>query len=199
MIWQKRNGMQVNKRLTIPTVEEVLAFGESIGVSGVTIAPGYEQWWNVLHEIGHFAVKPDGYIALWREHGGMGVPYMNWFAKNGIIKPDDPTPDEWGTRAWCLKALELKGWVSPLQCGRWSTNDWDFRQRNNPYLWMKNQVTSRSHKFYKNGFDQLTAVGIDFERGILRPTKELVTVAWQPVLGWQPRQVAKVESSMCLN
>lgn len=64
VIWQKRNGMQANKRLTIPTVEEVLAFGNSIGVSGVTIAPGYEQWWNVLHEIGHFAVKPDGYIAL---------------------------------------------------------------------------------------------------------------------------------------
>lgn len=36
--------MEEKKRLTIPTVEEVLEFGYSIGVTGVMIAPGYEQW-----------------------------------------------------------------------------------------------------------------------------------------------------------
>ncbi len=175
----------------IPTVAEVLEFGYSIGVSNITIAPGYEKWWNVLHEIGHFAVKPDSYIALWQQHGGLGVPYLNWFKENGVIKPDDPTPDEWGVRAWCLLVLELNNWVSPLSCGKWpASNDWDGRRRNNPYLWMRNQISSPSHPFYKNGFEQLEVVGIDFSRGILRPTKELVTVGWQPVLGWQLRQSA---------
>ncbi|MBD1901379.1 hypothetical protein NDI44_25605 [Trichocoleus sp. DQ-A3] len=177
--------------LIIPTVADVQAFCHSIGVSRITITPGYEKWWNVLHEIGHFAVKPDGYIALWRQNGGLGVPQMNWFNSNGVVKPDDPTPDEWGARAWCLLALEFNGWVSPLDCGKWpASNDWEGRSRNNPYLWMRNQVTSPRHPFHKNGFEQLEAVGIDFSRGILRPTQELVTVGWQPVLGWHSRQSA---------
>lgn len=171
--------------LTQPTGASVLEFGRSIGITDLVITPGYERWWHLLHEIGHFAVKPDSYITLWQEHGGMGVPYMNWFTKSGVFKPDDPTPDEWGVRAWCLLVLELFGWVNPLESGRWNSATPDFRQHNNPYQWMRSKVTSPSHKFYRDGFEQLKAVGIDVKQGIFRPTKELVTIAWQPVLAWQ--------------
>ncbi|MBD1945625.1 hypothetical protein H6F50_25285 [Coleofasciculus sp. FACHB-712] len=176
-----------DSELNIPHVEEIIKFGRSIGISKITIKPGYEQWWNILHEIGHFAVKPDSYIQMWRSHGAPdGIPNLNWFAGQNVIKPEDPTPDEWGVRAWCLSVLELKGWLNPLQCIDWPVaNDWEGRGRNNPHLWMKSEITSRCHPLYKNGFRQLAAIGIDFNRGILRPTKEIVTVGWQPVFRWQ--------------
>lgn len=171
----------------IPTVNDILKFGRSIGISNFTIKPGYEKWWNILHEIGHFAVKPDSYIEMWRKHGAPdGIPNLNWFSGNEVIKPEDPTPDEWGVRAWCLSVLDLMGWINPIDCPDWpAANDWDGRETNNPYLWMKSETISRRHPLHKNGYKQLEIMGIDFSHGILRPTKEIILIGWQPVLGWR--------------
>lgn len=108
-----------------------------------------------------------------------------------MVKPDDPTLDEWRVRGWCLSVLELKGWINPRNCPDWpAADEWEGRDRNNPYLWMKSQTTSRYHPLHKDGFRQLAVMGIDLDLGILRPSKEVVTIGWQPVLGWRFLQSA---------
>lgn len=62
--------------------------------------------------------------------------------------------------------------------------------KNNPYLWMKSETTSRCHPLHKDGYKQLEVMGIEFSRRILRPAKEVVTIGWQPVLGWRFLQSA---------
>ncbi|MGB3496289.1 MAG: hypothetical protein WBA57_26410 [Elainellaceae cyanobacterium] len=177
---------------TIPTITDVLDFAHSIGIPEISIKPGYEKWWNILHEIGHFAVKPDSYLQLWREHGSPdAIPNLNWLSGNGIIKPQDPTPDEWGVRAWCLSVLQHQGWLNPLRCPDYPmTQDWEGRSFNNPYQWQKNQITSKSHPLYKDGFRQLEIMGIDISQEIFRPTVEICIQGWQPIVSWQFSQSA---------
>ncbi|BAY15676.1 hypothetical protein NIES21_14950 [Anabaenopsis circularis NIES-21] len=76
-----------------PTVAEVKLFGKEIGIENIPIFDGYEEWWNVLHEIGHYAVKSDAYIQLWQKHNKeeRGVPSLNWF---------DSSYDKWMQEHW---------------------------------------------------------------------------------------------------
>lgn len=64
-----------------PTVDEIHEFGRAIGIDTIPVHRGYEMWWNVLHELGHYAVKTDAYIQLWQQHNKTEkeVPYFNWF------------------------------------------------------------------------------------------------------------------------
>jgi hypothetical protein len=55
---------------------------------------------------------------------------------------------------------------------------------------MKSETTSRCHPLHKDGYKQLEVMGIEFSRRILRPAKEVVTIGWQPVLGWRFLQSA---------
>ncbi|BBD60216.1 hypothetical protein NIES2109_30110 [Nostoc sp. HK-01] len=64
-----------------PTVAEVKLFGKEIGIENIPIFDGYEEWWNVLHEIGHYAVKSDAYIQLWQKLQGATIA-----SKSGQIK-----------------------------------------------------------------------------------------------------------------
>ncbi|WP_146034018.1 hypothetical protein [Nostoc cycadae] len=82
-----------------PTVAEVKLFGKEIGIENIPIFDGYEEWWNVLHEIGHYAVKSDAYIQLWQKHNKKerGVPSLNWF---------DSSYDKWMQEHWNYDLLD---------------------------------------------------------------------------------------------
>lgn len=189
---------QKNGAFITPSIDEVVKLGLEIGVPivDINIPPGYDKWWHVLHEIGHFAVKPDKYIDVWRRHGALkGVPCMDWHLdlSSGATKSCptelaifDPTPNEWGVRAWCLSVLKLKGWRNPIYCDEWpDSSDYEGRRWNNPHVW--SETHSRTKHPYMDGFNQLEAVGIDFSKIILRPTRK-IGFGWQPVLYWHFRQ-----------
>lgn len=61
-----------------PTVEKIHEFGREIGIKEIPVHSYFESWWNVLHELGHYAVKTDGYIRLWQQHKGSKVPSSDW-------------------------------------------------------------------------------------------------------------------------
>jgi hypothetical protein len=65
----------------MPTVEDIHRLGQAIGISCIPVHGYYTAWWNVLHELGHYAVKTDAYINLWQRHNQSDreVPYFNWF------------------------------------------------------------------------------------------------------------------------
>lgn len=50
-----------------PTIEELKEFAVSIGLPPIAEQPEYPGWGNYLHEIGHWAVKPHGYIRRYLE------------------------------------------------------------------------------------------------------------------------------------
>ncbi|SHF07698.1 hypothetical protein SAMN05444392_10774 [Seinonella peptonophila] len=103
----------------------------------------YGTWWHSLHEIGHWAVKPDWYIQyssyllddLATTWGvlkipagtvkGIDYPIMlpkigryvggnDVIPEIGMYNKTDPTPGEHETRVWALQYLELKGWNHPF-------------------------------------------------------------------------------------
>lgn len=101
----------------------------------------YASWWRALHEIGHWAVKPEWYVDyasyLWddlRVRWGEGVipqgtvagvsertviPKLSVYRAGNDVIPqigmhDDPTPSEMETRVWVLQTLELFGWPHPF-------------------------------------------------------------------------------------
>lgn len=101
----------------------------------------YGNWWHSLHEIGHWAVKPDWYIQyaeyliddLGTTWGSLeipagSVPGVNrdivlpkvgrYVGGNDVI-PEiglyiDPTPGEHETRVWSLQFIEKMGWNHPF-------------------------------------------------------------------------------------
>jgi hypothetical protein len=182
-----------SQNLIIPTETEVWQFLQDeckLDISQISIRPPFDEWWNILHEGSHYATKPPSYLTLWRENGSPGeVPNLDWLSGDGLIKPKDPTPDEWGCRAWCLEVLKYKGWKNPLDCPEYP-RDWEGYQTHNPRLWMLNNTTSPSHPFQKKGFEQLKSVGIDVNHGIFRPTKEIKILGLQPIFGWDFPQSA---------
>ncbi|MEW5859681.1 MAG: hypothetical protein AB1861_20230 [Cyanobacteriota bacterium] len=120
-----------------PSVEEVLEFGRSIGIHWVTPSPSFPHWFNVLHEIAHWAIKPDWYINVYLEQRlakkriskDTAIPYyipnaeivdLNLIAGKGLLCSDplyrnfDPTPNEYAARAWCIYALERNNWCNPV-------------------------------------------------------------------------------------
>lgn len=124
----------------------VVEFAAEIGIPFcVEHNPGYQSVHSVIHEIGHWAVKPDRYIQVYRALSRKDFSILKgdisieppFSAKNRIIKgvmyydgnndrmpdwdlPDgaDPTPGERSTRAWAIKALEHLGVESPIDKSR---------------------------------------------------------------------------------
>jgi hypothetical protein len=101
----------------------------------------YGNWWHSLHEIGHWAVKPNWYIQyaqylmddLSTTWGSLEIPagtvkgvdrdivlprIGRYVGGNDII-PEiglyiDPTPGEKETRVWSLQFIKMKGWYHPF-------------------------------------------------------------------------------------
>ncbi len=75
----------------------------------------------------------------------------------------DPTPNEWGIRAWCLQVLAARGWRSPLSCDLAIAR---------PDQWRNAQGPAGSHPIADSGAAQLAAWGIAIADGQWRPTAE---------------------------
>jgi len=81
------------------------------------------------------------------------------------IAPDyDPTPNEWGIRAWCLQVLEARGWRSPLACDLPLAN---------PEQWRNSSGPLGNYPIADSGDAQLAFWGFDSPAGQLRPTVDV--------------------------
>lgn len=173
--------------MTEPTTQDIVKFAKQIGINVPPIYHDFPDWASVLHEVAHWAVKPDSYLAAFLEN----IQQDAWTYSGDIPEPDavffwnrspeviwlggqrrwvapttpacyDPTPNEWGARAWGLQVLDLMGWKNPNECesqyvGGSAQFDW-------------NQLNSRdSHPVADYGPDQLPLMGIDVSDGVLRP------------------------------
>jgi hypothetical protein len=100
----------------------------------------YAEWWHSLHEVGHWAVKPQWYInysayliedirisrgSLFIPAGtipGVGevdLPELSLYQAGNDVIPEiglyrDPTPAEFECRVWSLQVIELMGWSHPF-------------------------------------------------------------------------------------
>lgn len=93
----------------------------------------------------------------------------------------DPTPNEWGVRAWCLQVLATRGWRSPLVCDLAIAH---------PEQWRNTCGPVGAHLIADRGEDQLAFWGINVPAGQLRPTVD--AFLWDTVyyaLDRQPRIV----------
>lgn len=149
---------------TEPTVDEVLDFGESIKLLRIKLSPIYPYWFNALHEVGHWAVKPEWYIEEWqklKKRSPSDVP-LNYYGFNSF----DLTPDELGVRAWSHLVLTKKHWRYPTRC-----YSEDFSKRNRRSAYRQKQWLDFDEELVNpiNGFEQLDFAGIDIERDIYRP------------------------------
>ncbi|HSX00624.1 MAG TPA: hypothetical protein VLF67_00135 [Candidatus Saccharimonas sp.] len=102
----------------------------------------YSIWWHALHEVAHWAVKPDWYIdySLWLRpdirvrtghlvlpaglvpgFAGLDIADYRYYAAGNDLIPDiylpsdDPTPSETEVRRWSLQMLDWFGWPHPLR------------------------------------------------------------------------------------
>ena len=100
----------------------------------------YSTWWRSLHEIAHWAVKPDWYnryaVYLFKdldvESGDLYIPAgtipgvpkvhlqgLTWYLGGNDVIPEiamyitDTTPAEMAVRTWSLQVIELMGWENP--------------------------------------------------------------------------------------
>ncbi len=73
----------------------------------------------------------------------------------------DPTPNEWGVRAWALQALAVCGWRSPLACDLPLAN---------PQQWRHSSGPPGNHPLADSGEAQLRFWGCDLPGGQWRPT-----------------------------
>lgn len=167
---------------TEPTVDEVFDFGESIKLPRIELQPGYPHWFNALHEVGHWAVKPEWFIEEWqkpRERTSSKVPALspNHFGSNVF----DSTPNELGVRAWSFLVLAKKHWRFPPECypeefahrgatkEKFSNNPYMQEQWDNFYFCKGEKPINPTTGFSMNGLEQLKFAGIDIERDIYRP------------------------------
>lgn len=93
----------------------------------------YSVWWRSLHEIGHWAIKPEFYYT--GELGGRVIPILGaevtlngikravtyYEAGNDVI-PDaelpegrDPTPNELEVRPWAIRTMQALGYEHPFR------------------------------------------------------------------------------------
>lgn len=101
----------------IPAIEEVFALADELELPRPTAHRAcYNVWFLALHEIGHYAVKPQWY----RDYAS--VIYWDGSTHDRPCAPlapdlwmlDDPTPDEECVRLWCIQACEYFGWTNPV-------------------------------------------------------------------------------------
>jgi hypothetical protein len=124
----------------------------------------YGNWWHSLHEVGHWAVKPDWYIAyaeyligdLETSWGSLCVagntvsgferpidlPILGWYKGGNDVIPEigmykDPTLGEHETRVWALQVIQEKGWPHPFDdnTGRVDTGDHFFHKPASARVW----------------------------------------------------------------
>lgn len=120
---------------------EVLALSLEIGVPyPAEPNPRYSNWWRALHEVAHWAVKPEWYnlpqfgtanIAQYQGrpapevtalHPGIPRDAVQYYAAGNDVIPNvglrhsvDPTPSERSVRAWSIAAMIAKEWEHPFR------------------------------------------------------------------------------------
>lgn len=179
---------------TVPTVDDIFALAAQIGVPLPAWLRASEDWSTVLHELAHWAVKPDSYLQRYLETiepyapavplnsipdaeevmCWQTGPTVRWFDGSvQTLTPNyvwvyelDPTPDEFGARAWGLQVLAKLGWCHPAECPELHTS---LKQEFGDPQFDANLLTGESHPISPYGPDQLQFMGIDVANGIFRP------------------------------
>lgn len=209
---------------TIPTVNDVFELANQIGVPLPDRLRQSDDWTAVLHELAHWAVKPDSYIQCYLDKIQPYAPavplcmnpdaeiVMAWDSRPTVRWPNgeerqisstavslyclDPTPDEFGARAWGLQVLDYLGWPHPKDCAKAGDEWWEEvgSAQYNPDM-----LTSDEHPISTNGIEQLAFMGIDVAQGILRPQVEVdfdgrwIRVSRAGEVVWQQDVFAGVE------
>jgi len=102
---------------------------------------GYATWWHLLHEVGHWAVKPPNYLEYsnWMRDDitvtrgrllipagtipgvekPVDIPNFRMYGAGNDLIPNvallyDTTPNEFETRVWSLDVIERFGWPHPF-------------------------------------------------------------------------------------
>ena len=130
----------------------------------------YGNWWHSLHEIGHWAVKPDWYIDYSRYllddlHTTWGsltipsgtvpgvdrdvfLPRIGRYVGGNDVIPEiallrDPTPGEEETRVWSLQVIEMMDWAHPFRfnLGHVKVGDDHFHKPGSARVWLAAQVS----------------------------------------------------------
>jgi hypothetical protein len=182
----------------IPTVDDVFDLAHQIGVPLPEWLRAGTDWSSTLHELAHWAVKPDRYVQQYVEKikpyapaiPMTGIPdaeeVMCWRSRPTVRYPDgsiyqlpvnyiatyqlDPTPDEFGARAWGQQVLERLQWCHPMDCPDLKTPR---REEFGNAQFDPNRLQGEEHPISCYGPDQLQFMGIDVANGIFRPQVEV--------------------------
>lgn len=179
---------------TAPTVDDIFELAHQLGVPLPEWLRAGDDWSTTLHELAHWAVKPESYVQryvkkiqpyapsiplnsvpdadevmCWKT-----CPTVRWLDGTELQLPAtyvstyslDPTPDEFGARAWGLQVLEKMGWCHPLECPELRTAR---REEFGTPQFDTNLLTGDAHPISPYGPDQLQFMGIDVANGIFRP------------------------------
>ncbi len=180
---------------TTPTLDDIFDLAEQIGIPLPEWLRTGNDWSAALHELSHWAVKPDGYIQIYldkiKSYDSFlplnSVPdaesVFQWDQRPTVRWPDgteqqldlnhifayqlDPTPNEYGARAWGLQVLDYMDWRNPLDCEELKDkykNGVGTAQFDPQHL-----ISDEWHTISAFGPDQLTFMDMDIPNGILRP------------------------------
>jgi hypothetical protein len=152
--------------LQAPSISEIKAFCEEIGVPFPSEANNpYASWWRLLHEIGHWAVKPDYYNEYGIKIYNLALSSDGKEYKSGSdVVPDiamahDPTPNEFSVRWWCILTALSKNWPLPHELE-------EVVKPATARLWLADFYDPK----YVEGLQLLQRWGIQPLFGIYRPT-----------------------------
>ncbi len=154
----------------------------------------YAGWWHALHEIGHFAVKPEWYLdlaeatypeELTRRIGSIAVPKIEhvtegvtiealqiYTAGNDVIPRigmlRDPTLSEEAVRIWSLQVIEALDLTHPsdeLDSMGARTGNTSYHQESSARVWLRYQAKDPAR------LEQMEFWGINPLEGKFRPTR----------------------------
>ncbi|MBD2258602.1 hypothetical protein [Pseudanabaena sp. FACHB-2040] len=179
---------------TIPTVDDIFELAHQIGVPLPDWFRAGNNWATTLHELSHWAVKPDSYIQRYLDKvqpyapsvplnsvpdadevmRWQTGPTVRWFdGSEQQLSPNyiwvyelDPTPNEFGARAWGLQVIEKMGWCHPLECPELNTS---LKEEFGYPQFDASLLSGDSHPISLYGPEQLQFMGIDIANGIFRP------------------------------
>lgn len=183
---------------TAPTVDDIFELAYQIGVPLPEWLRAGDDWSTTLHELSHWAVKPNSYLQRYIEQiqpyaPSIPVnsipdaddvmcwqtgPTVRWFDGTEMQLPAnyvwtydlDPTPNEFGARAWGLQVLEKMEWLHPLECPELRSAR---REEFGTPQFDINLLTGDAHPISPYGPDQLQFMGIDVANGIFRPQADI--------------------------
>lgn len=199
---------------TTPTLDDIFDLAHQVGVPLPEWIRQEGDWATVLHELSHWAVKPAGYVQVYLEKikpysSFLPInsipntetvmcferrPTVRW--PNGqqwqlpldhvLVHGLDPTPNEFGARAWGLQVLDWMNWRNPLECEEMQEK---YAHGVGTAEFSATLLTSDDpHVISRYGPDQIAFMGIDVARGILRPQVE-VTFDGQWIRVWRNETV----------